>query len=90
MTQAALARLVFGLDPTTCVSAPRIYTDGVALMVDPGVSQAVRDELAAAGETVQNETVLGTAVQMVAIERGPELRLSAASDPRKDGVALVR
>ncbi len=90
VTQAALARLVFGLDPQTCVSAPRIYTNGTVLYVDPEVPDDVRVGLRNAGETLLPEPMLGSAVQMVAIDRGTSgTRLLAAADPRKAGFAAA-
>ena len=56
MTQAALARLVFGLDPGVCVSSPRIFTNGTNVFVDPEITEDVRAGLRARGETVKDET----------------------------------
>lgn len=89
VTQAALARLVFGLDPASCVSAPRVYTHGKELFVEPEIAEDVRSNLRARGETVLAETMLGTAVQMVAWDRSTS-RIFAASDPRKGGFAAAR
>lgn len=91
-TQAALARLVFGLDPNVCVSQPRIHTQGTTLLVDPDVSADVRAGLRARGENVDDEPFLGSAIQMIAWERGPDgkPRVLAASDPRKAGFAAAR
>jgi gamma-glutamyltranspeptidase/glutathione hydrolase len=91
VTQAAVCRLVFGLDPATCVSSPRFYTAGKDLFVDPEVPEDVRAGLRARGETVVPEVMLGSAVQMVAWERGAGgTRVFAASDPRKMGFAAAR
>ncbi len=90
VTQTTLARLVFGFDPQTCVSAPRIFTNGTVVYVDPDVPEDVRTGLRTAGETVLTEPILGSAVQMVAIERsGSTTRLLAAADPRKAGFAAA-
>lgn len=88
VTQAALARLVFGLDPGACVSAPRIYTNGQNLVVDPEISEDVRAALRLRGETVEVEQFLGTGVQMIGWDRGAN-RVLAASDPRKLGLAAA-
>ncbi len=87
VTQAAVARLVFGFDPGACVGAPRIYTNGSNLVVDPEVSEDVRAALRLRGETVEQELFTGTGVQMIAWDRGTAVRILAASDPRKYGFA---
>jgi gamma-glutamyltranspeptidase / glutathione hydrolase len=91
-TQAALARLLFEMDPNACVSAPRIHTQGAELLVDPEISADVRFVLAARGENVKDEAFLGGAIQMIAWERGKggATRLLAASDPRKAGFSAAR
>ena len=55
VTQATLARLIFGFDPGECVSAPRMYTDGSNLVVDREVSEDTRAALRLRGETVSQE-----------------------------------
>jgi gamma-glutamyltranspeptidase/glutathione hydrolase len=91
VTQAALARLVFGLDPSTCVSAPRIFTNGKEIFVEPDVVEDVRAGLRARGETVTAEPPYAPAVQMVAWDRsGGATRIQAASDPRKAGFAAAQ
>ncbi len=91
--QAALARLVFGLDPGACVSAPRIHVDAAApeLLVPSEVPDDVRQGLRARGEQVRPEPYPFAAVQMVAWERGTlgQPRILAAADPRKDGFAVA-
>jgi gamma-glutamyltranspeptidase/glutathione hydrolase len=90
VTQAALARLVFGLDPGACVSAPRMYTNGANLVVDPEVAEDVRAALRLRGETVEQETFLGTGVQMIGWDRtATGVKILAASDPRKLGFAAA-
>jgi gamma-glutamyltranspeptidase/glutathione hydrolase len=94
VTEAALARLVFDLDPNACVSSPRIHTQGADLLVDKDVAVDVRKALEARGEKVKEEPFMGSAVQVIAWERprAPSggVRLLAASDPRKGGLALAR
>ncbi|HMI85661.1 MAG TPA: gamma-glutamyltransferase [Polyangiaceae bacterium] len=94
VTQALLARMVFALPVADCVAIPRVHTPtdeaSPVIEIDENVSEAVVQDLRSRGETVR----LGpnySAVQMVAIDRGPggALRMSAASDPRKGGTALV-
>jgi gamma-glutamyltranspeptidase / glutathione hydrolase len=86
-TQAALARLVFDLDPNACVASPRIHTQGADLMVDREIANDVRWGLQARGETVKDEPFQGSAIQMIAWQRG---RVLAASDPRKAGFSMAR
>ena len=90
VTQAALARLVFGLDPGVCVSAPRMFTNGANLVVDPEVAEDVRAALRLRGETVEQETFNGTGVQMIGWDRpSTGVKILAASDPRKLGFAAA-
>ncbi len=86
-TEAALARLLFDMDPNACVSSPRIHVQGADLLVDPQIVADVREGLKSRGETVKDEPFLGSAIQMIAFDRG---RVLAASDPRKGGLALAR
>ncbi|HSQ61817.1 MAG TPA: gamma-glutamyltransferase [Polyangiaceae bacterium] len=90
VTQAAVARLIFGLDPSACVSAPRIHTNGTSVLVDAEISEDVRAGLRLRGETVEPNPFNGSAVQMIGWERGPGgVRVLAASDPRKYGFAAA-
>ncbi len=91
-TQAALARLLFDLDPSACVSHPRIHTQGATLLVDPEIAADVRTGLAARGESVKDEPFTGTAIQMIAWDRIPNapVKILAAADPRKGGLAAAR
>lgn len=91
-TQAALARLLFDLDPNACVSHPRIHTQGLVTYYEPEMAPDVRNGLASRGENVQQEAFLGSAIQMIAWQRTPNapVRLLAASDPRKGGMAGAR
>lgn len=90
VTQATLARLLFNFDPGTCVSAPRIYTNGSNLVVDREVSEDTRASLRLRGETVSEEPFNGTGVQMIAWDRSPTgVHILAASDPRKIGFAAA-
>jgi gamma-glutamyltranspeptidase/glutathione hydrolase len=91
-TQAALARLLFDLDPNACVSHPRMHTQGATLLVDPDMAPDVRDGLRARGETVKDEPFTGSAIQMIAWQRTPNapVKLLAAADPRKGGMAGAR
>ncbi len=91
VTQATLARLVFGLDPNSCISSPRIHVQGSTLYVDPEITSDVRIGLAARGETVKDEVFTTSAVQMIAWNRSTDTAtLLAASDPRKAGFAAAR
>jgi gamma-glutamyltranspeptidase/glutathione hydrolase len=93
VTQAALARLVFGLDPGACVAAPRVHVDGPTpeLVVPSDVPEDVRQGLRARGELVREDSYPFSAVQMIAWERSPlgMARVLAAADPRKDGYAIA-
>src|SRR6266545_2920684 len=94
VTQAFLARTVFQRPIADCVSLPRVHTptDEVppVLEIDEGVSDALVQDLKGRGEVVRLVPNY-SAVQMIAIERGPQgaVHVSAASDPRKGGNARV-
>jgi gamma-glutamyltranspeptidase / glutathione hydrolase len=93
VTQVALARLVFGLDPSACVSAPRIHVSGASadLTLDGDVVEDVRAGLRARGESLREEKYPHAAMQVVAWDRsGSHVRLLAASDPRKGGLAAAQ
>ena len=92
VTQATLARLVFDLEPTACVSHPRMHTQGGDLLLDKEIAADVRTALEARGEKVKDEMFNGSAVQMIAWKRpqGGATRILAASDPRKVGFAAAR
>ena len=91
-TQAALARLLFDLDPNACVSHPRMHTQGTTLLVDPEMAPDVREGLKTRGETVKDEPFTGSAIQMIAWQRAPNapVKILAAADPRKGGMAGAR
>lgn len=89
-TQAMFARLVFGFDASACVSAPRFYTSGTELFLEPDITEDVRVGLAARGETVKDEPFVGTGVQMITLEHGGgATKVAAAADPRKQGFAIA-
>jgi len=94
VTQALLARMVFALPVTDCVAVARVHTptdeSSPVIEIDENVSESVVGDMRSRGETVRVGPNY-SAVQMVAIDRGPggSVRISAASDPRKGGTALV-
>jgi gamma-glutamyltranspeptidase / glutathione hydrolase len=93
VTQAVLARLIFGLDPSACVSAPRIHVSSGSpeLTVDTDLVEDVRAGLRARGETLKEESYPHTSMQLVAWDRsGPHVRLLSATDPRKGGLAAAQ
>ena len=96
VTQVLLCRLVFGKTPEQCVAAPRFFTPptGPTLAYNPEQLPpiAVQVDLLERGEQIKPPQYEDTtAVQMIAVERaGGEIRMLAAADPRKGGVALVR
>lgn len=93
-TQATLSRLIFGHDPNACVSAPRINTQGAELGYEREIPVDVRNGLVARGETLKEEPLYVSAIQMIAWERSDNsrspLRILAASDPRKAGLSAAR
>ncbi len=89
VTQAALARLIFNLDPSACVSAPRIHVNtSPELSFEPEMPEDVRAGLKARGEQLKESRFGNPAVQMIAWERASgQRRILAAADPRKLGFA---
>jgi gamma-glutamyltranspeptidase len=87
VTQALLARMVFGLSPQRVVERQRFALSlaGPSLLVD-GASEALRTDLRARGETLGPLGYDFSAVQLVALEQG---RYLAAADARKSGLALA-
>jgi gamma-glutamyltranspeptidase/glutathione hydrolase len=93
VTQAILGRLVFGLDPSACVSSPRIHVTGSSaeLVVDTDIVEDVRVGLRERGESLKDERYPHASIQIVAWDRStPQVRLLAATDPRKGGLALAQ
>ena len=91
-TQGALARLLFDLDPNACISHPRVHTQGPVLFVDHELAPDVRENLRLRGESVKDEPFTGSAIQMIAWQRTPNapVKILAAADPRKGGMAAAR
>ena len=93
VTQTTLARLIFHMDPSACVSSPRIAVDGsgASLFLEPEFSEDVRSGLKARGEDVKDEKFLETGVHMVVWDRtSTGTHLSAGADPRKLGFAVAQ
>ncbi|MBW2453853.1 MAG: gamma-glutamyltransferase [Deltaproteobacteria bacterium] len=92
VTQALLARLVFGRSALQSVSDGRIQTPALGgLRIEAEASADLVADLRARGEAVENRLPDYSAVQLVAIgERDGARWLEAASDPRKGGLAIVR
>lgn len=86
--QVAMNVLLFGMDAGEAVAAPRIHHQGVPTSLrveevaplDPALQKALR----ALGHTIDPIHNIAN-VQAIQIERLPERRLRAASDPRKGG-----
>jgi gamma-glutamyltranspeptidase/glutathione hydrolase len=87
VTQALLARLVFGETPERSVGAPRfnVPTEGSTIAVDPASAQDLRADLERRGEVVSTHKFFDQAVQMIAFEDGKKI---PAADPRKHGSAM--
>jgi gamma-glutamyltranspeptidase/glutathione hydrolase len=93
VTQAVLGRFVFGLDPSACVSSPRIHVTGnsTELVIDTDIVEDVRAGLRERGESLKDERYPHASVQMVTWDRSsPRVRLLAATDPRKGGLAVAQ
>lgn len=93
VTETTLARLVFKMDASACVSAPRFAVDGSSssIFLDPELGEDMRAGLKARGEQPKDEKFLETGIQMITWDRtGTQTKLSAAADPRKRGLAAAQ
>lgn len=93
VAQVILGRLVFGLDPSACVGSPRVHVTGASseLIVDADIVEDVRAGLRSRGEALKDERYPHASMQVVAWERsGARVRLFAATDPRKGGLAVAQ
>ena len=76
-----------GLDPQAALDAPRVFHEGVDVLVERGVPPSVAGELAARGHRVKEAPSAIGGGQVIAIDwRGGVL--TGGSDPRKDGCAI--
>jgi len=84
--QVLLNLLVFGMDPQAAVDAARFrHTTGKHVVLESPIGDAVRAALARLGHEVGSEHVeFGGAQVMIKLVKG----WAAASDPRKDGLAI--
>ncbi len=85
--QLLLNLLVFGMDPQAAADAPRFrHLDGLTVALEPPVPDSTRSGLSALGHQVSELTPggAGGAQLIIRLPRG----YVAASDPRKDGMAV--
>jgi gamma-glutamyltranspeptidase/glutathione hydrolase len=87
-SQAVLARLAFDMDPKAILDAPRFQLglDDTTMLVPKNTAKSHIENLQQRGEVVGEVRFTSTAVQLISAAGG---RKSAASDPRKFGVAMV-
>jgi gamma-glutamyltranspeptidase/glutathione hydrolase len=86
-TQVTMCRLIYSLDPSSCISAPRVHIAGTpGLSIEPETVIDVRQGLEKRGETLREE-VSFSAITAIAMAPG---QLWAASDPRKYGFAAAK
>ena len=77
----------FGLHPQAAIDAPRCFSDEGVLNMERGYTDAVRQELADMGHTVNIPAGAIGGAQAIRIDHDAGV-LIGASDPRKDGCAL--
>jgi gamma-glutamyltranspeptidase / glutathione hydrolase len=89
VTQLLLARLAFGLGPAELVALPRfgVPTTGPSLLLEPGATPSLVDDLTWRGEVVQVMDQNPSGVQVITVD---ESGVRAAADPRKHGSALSK
>jgi len=92
VTQALIAKLVFGRSVSEAVAGPRLVAPAAGgLLLTPGSPDTLVDDLRRRGEVVRADRPDFSAVQMIGVgEADGVRRLQAAADPRKGGSALVR
>lgn len=86
-TQVLLNLLVFGMDLQAAIDAPRFrHLMGRQVALEPPIGEDVRRELAAMGHEIlpDGSVAFGGSQAVMRLERG----WAAASDPRKDGMAV--
>lgn len=88
VAQLLFARLAFGKSPEELVTAKRFFapSQGVTLLLEPGVPKALEDDLVFRGEKLTSRA-LATGVQVITADVDG---LKAAADPRKFGAAETR
>ena len=85
--QFLLNYFVFGMDLQAAIDAPRFrHYDGLRVALETPITDAVRDSLKALGHVLidQPPVAFGGAQAIVRLPKG----YAAASDPRKDGMAV--
>jgi gamma-glutamyltranspeptidase/glutathione hydrolase len=85
--QFLLNYFVFGMDLQAAIDAPRFrHYDGLRVALETPITDAVRDSLKAMGHVLidQPPVAFGGAQAIVRLPKG----YAAASDPRKDGMAV--
>ncbi len=83
--QAIVNVIDHGMTPQEAVEAPRIWTLGEDLEVEPGFSDAVLGELGQRGHTVSRQPIVGAGMGMITFEGK---RLSGSSCWRADGTPI--
>jgi gamma-glutamyltranspeptidase/glutathione hydrolase len=78
---------VYGMDPQEAIDLPRYFPKAGRVLVESGVSAAVRDGLMARGHVLEDPPEPLGGGQAIAIDHRRGL-LIGGSDPRKDGLAL--
>ena len=92
VTQALIAKLVFGRSVSEAVAEPRLVAPAAGgLLLTPGTPAALLEDLRRRGEVVRADRPDFSSVQMISIGQASGVRrLEAAADPRKAGSALLR
>ena len=83
--QAIVNVIDHGMTPQEAVEAPRLWTLGEELEVEPGFSDAVLDELSRRGHLISKQSVVGAGMGMIADDGD---RLTGASCWRADGTPV--
>ena len=85
--QAIIALLDHGMDLQHAVEAPRIWTQGAALELEPGISPETEAALAARGHAVQRVRTVGGGLNAIAF--APDGMLTGAACWRADGTPVA-
>jgi gamma-glutamyltranspeptidase/glutathione hydrolase len=85
--QAIIALLDHGMDLQHAVEAPRIWTQGAALELEPGIPAETEAALAARGHAVQRVRTVGGGLNAIAF--APDGMMTGAACWRADGTPIA-
>jgi gamma-glutamyltranspeptidase/glutathione hydrolase len=85
--QAVIALIDHGMDLQRAVEAPRIWTQGAALELEPGITAETEAALAARGHAVQRVRTIGGGLNAIAF--AADGMMTGAACWRADGTVMA-